>query len=33
MSGASPEFENKEGFVTLRVPEILDHEIVALDLG
>ncbi len=33
MSGAIPEFENKEGTLTLRVAEILDHEIIALDLA
>ncbi|MEJ7770249.1 MAG: hypothetical protein WKF89_20690, partial [Chitinophagaceae bacterium] len=33
MSGTKPEFENKAGTITLRVPEILDHEIVALDLA
>jgi hypothetical protein len=33
MSGLTPEFENKEGALTLQIPEIMDHEIVALDLG
>jgi hypothetical protein len=32
MSGTKPAFENKAGTITLRVPKILDHEIVALDL-
>lgn len=32
MSGKKPAFENKSGVITLHVPEILDHEIVALDL-
>jgi hypothetical protein len=32
MSGVRPAFENKEGFITLHIPEIADHEIVALDL-
>lgn len=33
MSGTKPEFANKAGVITLNVPEILDHEIVALDLA
>jgi hypothetical protein len=33
MSGARPKFENKAGMITLDVPKILDHEIVALDLS
>lgn len=32
MSGTKPNFENKDGVITLNVPKILDHEIVALDL-
>ena len=32
MSGSKPVFENKNGWVSLHVPKILDHEIVALDL-
>ncbi len=33
MSGQTPAFTLKEGNVTVRVPRILDHEIVALDLA
>jgi hypothetical protein len=33
MSGVQPEFENKEGALTLQVREIADHEIVAVDLA
>ncbi|HMH24317.1 MAG TPA: alpha-amylase family protein [Puia sp.] len=33
MSGMKPAFENKGGRITLHVPEITDHEIVALDLA
>jgi hypothetical protein len=33
MSGTKPAFENKAGRITLNVPKILDHEIVALDLA
>jgi hypothetical protein len=33
MSGAKPAFENKGGMITLNVPKITDHEIVALDLA
>jgi hypothetical protein len=33
MSGATPAFQNKAGTITLHVPKILDHEIVALDLA
>lgn len=33
MSGTKPTFESKEGMITLNVPKILDHEIVALDLA
>lgn len=33
MSGTKPNFENKDGVITLNVPKILDHEIVALDLA
>lgn len=33
MSQVKPAFENKNGMITLQVPKILDHEIVALDLG
>ncbi|HEX8278160.1 MAG TPA: hypothetical protein VF540_05670, partial [Segetibacter sp.] len=33
MSGSKPTFENKEGMITLSVPKILDHEIVAIDLA
>ncbi|SFD09980.1 alpha-amylase family protein [Spirosoma endophyticum] len=33
MSGQSPKFELKGGKVTVNVPKILDHEIVALDLA
>ncbi|HLL44463.1 MAG TPA: beta-galactosidase trimerization domain-containing protein, partial [Segetibacter sp.] len=33
MSGNKPTFENKEEMITLSVPKILDHEIVALDLA
>lgn len=33
MSGNKPTFENKEGMITLNVPKILDHEIIALDLA
>jgi hypothetical protein len=32
MSGAKPAFENKAGMITLNVPKIEDHEIVAIDL-
>ncbi|MBC7826620.1 MAG: beta-galactosidase trimerization domain-containing protein [Chitinophagaceae bacterium] len=32
MEGTKPSYENKQGVVTLHVPKILDHEIVALDL-
>ena len=32
MGGSKPAFTNKEGMITLKVPQILDHEIVALDL-
>lgn len=32
MSGKTPAFENKNGSIVLNVPEISDHEIVALDL-
>jgi hypothetical protein len=33
MSGTKPGFETKNGFISLRVPGIADHEIVALDLA
>ncbi|SEA77344.1 alpha-amylase family protein [Pedobacter hartonius] len=33
MSGTKPAFENKDGLVTLKGIQILDHEIVALDLA
>lgn len=33
MSGVTPDFENKGGTVTLHVPSIPDHEIVAVDLA
>lgn len=33
MSGQTPAFDLKGGNVTVRVPQILDHEIVALDLA
>jgi hypothetical protein len=33
MSGNKPAFENKGGMITLNVPKISDHEIVALDLA
>jgi hypothetical protein len=33
MSGTRPTFENKNGRITLNVPKIVDHEIVALDLA
>ncbi len=33
MSGATPEFQNRAGVLTLQVPSIMDHEIVALDLA
>ncbi|MEJ7684456.1 MAG: beta-galactosidase trimerization domain-containing protein [Segetibacter sp.] len=33
MSGTKPAFQNKQGTITLNVPKILDHEIVALDLA
>jgi hypothetical protein len=33
MSGAKPAYENKGGKITLNVPKILDHEIVALDFA
>jgi hypothetical protein len=33
MSGAIPAIESKEGQVTVEVPEIMDHEIVAIDLA
>ena len=32
MSDSKPDFENKGGRIKLKVPQILDHEIVALDL-
>jgi len=32
MSQTKPAFENKEGRISLPVPRILDHEIIALDL-
>ena len=32
MTGTNPAFENKNGRVELRVPQVMDHEIVALDL-
>lgn len=32
MAGTEPPFENKAGRIELNVPQILDHEIVALDL-
>ncbi len=33
MSNTKPAFENKEGAISLNVPEILDHEIIALDFA
>jgi len=33
MSGSKPAFENKGGMITLHVPQITDHEIVALDFS
>jgi hypothetical protein len=33
MSEVKPQFENKEGVITLDVKQILDHEIVAIDFG
>jgi hypothetical protein len=33
MSGTKPSFENKDGRIKLKVPQVLDHEIVALDLA
>ena len=33
MAGTKPTFENKNGFISLKVPGIADHEIVALDLA
>ncbi|WP_332367542.1 hypothetical protein [Spirosoma telluris] len=33
MSGQTPKFENKGGTITVAVPKVLDHEIVALDLA
>ena len=33
MAGTKPAFENKNGFISLKVPGIADHEIVALDLA
>ena len=33
MAGTKPAFQNKAGRITLKVPQILDHEIVALDLS
>ena len=33
MAGTKPAFENKNGFISLKVPGITDHEIVALDLA
>ncbi|GAB3784403.1 family 10 glycosylhydrolase [Spirosoma horti] len=33
MSGQTPRFEVKNGQVTVNVPKVLDHEIVALDLA
>ena len=33
MSGTKPSFQNKEGRITVTVPRIVDHEIIALDLA
>ncbi|WP_373330761.1 hypothetical protein [Salmonirosea aquatica] len=33
MRGTEPEFTQTDGKITVQVPRILDHEIVALDLG
>ena len=33
MSGLKPAFENKNGILTLSVPSVLDHEIVAVDFA
>ena len=33
MAGTKPAFENKNGFISLKVPGIADHEIIALDLA
>jgi len=33
LRGAKPAYEIKGGIVSLSVPNIADHEIVALDLG
>lgn len=33
MAGTTPVFENKSGRITLHVPVILDHEIIAVDLA
>ena len=33
MSEVKPQFENKDGVITLDVKQILDHEIVAIDFG
>ena len=33
MSGQKPAFDRKGGSITVNVPRLLDHEIVALDLA
>ena len=33
MSDTKPAFENKNGKISLKIPQILDHEIVAVDLA
>ena len=33
MAGTKPVYENKNGIITLHVPEILDHEIIGLDFA
>ena len=33
MSGTTPAFTDKDGKITLNVPQISDHEIVALDFA
>jgi len=33
VSGKSPDYQTKDDIVSLTVPSILDHEVVALDLA
>jgi hypothetical protein len=33
VAGTSPKFEQANGYVSLTVPSVLDHEVIAIDLA